>query len=77
MRITRKDLQISVENLSNRLETITGKRISYSLVAGDARLGKVYSIRLSDHNTICSFMGAKELDAYIWGMYKAFDLLQK
>lgn len=76
MKITAKDLKISIENLAVRVESITGKPTTYKLVMGDARLGKVYSIGFEDHNTLCSFMSAKELDAYIWGMYKAFDILQ-
>ncbi len=77
MKITKKELQVSIENLNARLTAITGKSPEYKLVSGDARLGKVYSIGLPNHSTLCSFMSAKELDAYIWGIYKAFDLLGK
>jgi hypothetical protein len=42
---------------------------------GDARLGKVYSIQnVEKTSTICSFYPARELAAYIWGMYKAFEV---
>lgn len=77
MRITKKDLQTSVENLAVKVETITGNPVNYKLTMVDARLGNLYSIRLENGSTLCSFMSARELDAYIWGMYKAFDLLQK
>jgi hypothetical protein len=77
MRITNKDLKNSVENLSVKVETITGENPKYKLVAGDARCGKVYAIGYGENGaTLSSFMSTKELDAYIWGMYKAFDILK-
>lgn len=79
MKITKKDLQKSVEGLSSKIESITGENPKYKLVSGDTRLGKVYSIG-KEYNqslqTICHYMSAKELDAYIWGMYKAFDIVK-
>jgi len=77
MRITKESLKESIENLSSRIEGITGENPKYTLATGDARLGKVYSIKTENNSTICSFMVAKELDAYIWGMYKAFAVLGK
>lgn len=79
MSITKKDLKNSIEGLSVKVGTITGENPNYKLVAGDIRCGKVYSIGYEyNHSlrTICSYMSAKELDAYIWGMYKAFDILK-
>ena len=76
MRITKKNLELSVENLSVKVQTITGKDPNYKLIMGDTRFGNVYSIAYTENRmTICSFMSAKELDAYIWGMYKAFDIV--
>lgn len=75
MRITKKNLLEQVESLSNRVSTITGQEIKYKLFTGDARLGNIYAIGYQNTGmTISSFMSAKELDAYIWGMHKAFDI---
>jgi len=76
MTITKKDLKNSVDNLSARVGAITGENPNYKLIMGDARWGKIYSIGYGEGCTLCSFMVAKELDAYIWGMYRAFDILK-
>ena len=77
MSITKKSLLESVESLSNRFSTITGNEIKYKLFTGDARLGRIYAIGYENTGmTITSFMSAKELNAYIWGMNKASDILE-
>lgn len=77
MRITKKNLLEQVESLSNRVSTITGQEIKYKLFRGDSRLGNIYAIGYKNTGmTISSFMSAKELNAYIWGMNRAFDILE-